>query len=321
MRWVTGADEFGVTIALVTLVLVVGLTHPNFFNTSNLLSVLQSASLVAIVAYGTVFLLAQREIDLSVGGVFAVSMLVAGVLMGHGMNPWLGLVVAPVTGMALSAVTAVVSNLFAIPVIIVSIGTLSLYGGLATVITSGQPLQNLPVHSSFFTRFGADLAGVPMSVLAALAVGVVLALTFSRTRFGVHVRSVGSNPDAARMSGISPERIKLLALMLSGALCGLAAMLDLAYLQNANASVGNGFELQVIAAAIIGGTAVSGGTGTVIGALLGASVVGVIASGLVYFSINPNWNDVVSGAVVLLAVSGDGLIRRRRRARQTRVAT
>jgi ribose transport system permease protein len=311
-----GFDELGVILALVVLALAVGLPYHDFLKSANLLSVFQSAAFVAIVAYGMVFLLAQGEIDLSVGGSYAVSLLITGKLMGSGMNPWLGLIVAPIIGALLSALNGVVANLFSIPVIIVSIGTLTMYGGVATVVTDGQALSNLPVTNSFFTKLGGNLAGVPAAVWVAVLVGVVLTLVFTRTRFGVHVRAVGSNRDAARLSGISPERVRILALLLTGALCGLAGVLTLAYAQNADASIGNGYELEVIAAAIIGGTAVTGGRGTVPGALLGALVVAVITSGLVFYAVNPNWNDVVSGAVVVIAVSADGLVRVRRARRR-----
>lgn len=320
VKYLVERDIVAVLIALVILILFIGLQHPDFLSANSLLAVFRSASFVAIAGYGMVFLLAQREIDLSIGGVFAVSLLLAGKMIGAGMNPWLSLVAGPLFGAVIAGATAVVANLTRLPVIIVSIGTVSLLTGVATVVTDGKPLANLPLESSFFVVLGENWAGMPVSVWAAIILAAILTFVLNRTSFGMQVRAVGSNPEASRLSGISNDRIRVYSLMLMGALTGVAGVLSLGYYQGADATIGNGFNLAVIAAAIIGGTAVSGGSGSVMGALLGALVVATINSGLVFFSINANWSDVVTGLVVLVAVGSDGLLRRRRRAKAGRGA-
>lgn len=321
VRRLFGREEAGITVVLLALVALIGGFHRNFFSHDALLGLIRSASFVALIAFGMVFLMAMTELDLSVGSVFGLSALVSAELMAHGMPPWLALVSGPLAGMGLEAVNAVVANTFGVPVIIVTLGTLTAFQGLATVITGSQAVSGLPLHSSFFTVLGGNIVGVPASVWVLLVLGAVLTVVFRRTPFGARVRAIGSNQAAARFSGIRVSRTRLQALLLLGALCGLSGVLALAYYQGADPSLGGGLELQVIAATIIGGTAVSGGTGTVPGALIGALVIVTISSGLVYFSVAPSWAGVVTGATIVVAVAADGLVRRRRAARLARAGS
>jgi ribose transport system permease protein len=320
MRRVIRQEEFGITAVLVVLVVVIGAFHPNSLTKSALLGTALAASFVALIAYGMVFLIAMTEIDLSVGSIFGFSALVCAELMSHGMNPWLALLVGPATGMALEAGNGFVANTFRIPVIIVTLGTLTLYAGLATVVSNSQAVTGLPLTSSFFSVLGGNLLGVPFSVWVVVVAGIVLTVVFRRTPFGARVRAIGSNQTAARFSGIRVNRTRLQVLVLVGALAGLAGVLSLAYQEGADPSLGTGLELQVIAATIIGGTAVTGGSGTVPGALVGALIISVINGGLVYFAVGPNWSGVVTGATVVVAVSADGVLRRRRAARLARAS-
>jgi ribose transport system permease protein len=320
MRRVIRQEEFGITAVLIVLVIVIGAFHPNSLTKSALLGTALAASFVALIAYGMVFLIAMTEIDLSVGSIFGFSALVCAELMAHGMSPWLALLVGPATGMALEAGNGFVANTFRIPVIIVTLGTLTLYAGLATVVSNSQAVTGLPLTSSFFSVLGGNLLGVPFSVWVVVVAGIVLTVVFRRTPFGARVRAIGSNPTAARFSGIRVNRTRIQVLVLVGALAGLAGVLSLAYQEGADPSLGTGLELQVIAATIIGGTAVTGGSGTVPGALVGALIISVINGGLVYFAVGPNWSGVVTGATVVIAVSADGVLRRRRAARLARAS-
>lgn len=312
MRRILGHEQFGILVVLVVLVGLIGGFHPNFLTADSLLGLVRSSAFVAIVAFGMVFLIAMRELDLSVGAIFGLSALVSAQLMADGMPPWLGLIVGPVFGALLGAVNAVVSNAFQIPVIIVTLGTLTLFRGVAVVATDSKAVQGIPLDDTFFQVVGNSVLGIPVSVIAVAIIGVALTVVFTRTPFGARVRAIGSNESAARFSGIRVNRTRMQVLVLVGALCGLSGVLSLAYFQGADATIGTGLELQVIAAAIIGGTAISGGTGSVPGALIGALVISAISSGLVYFSIGPTWSGVVTGGTVVVAVSADGYLRRRR---------
>ncbi|MEO8906683.1 MAG: ABC transporter permease [Microbacteriaceae bacterium] len=318
LRRILGHEQVGIVVVLVVIVGLIGAFHPNFLSANSLLGLVRSAAFVAIVAFGMVFLIAMRELDLSVGAIFGLSTLLSAQLMAAGMPGWLGLLAGPAIGVLLGAVNAYFSNTFQIPVIIVTLGTLTLFRGIAVVESGSQAVSGLPISDSFFTVMGNSIFGVPVSVIAVVLIGIILTVVFTRTPFGARVRAIGSNESAARFSGIRVGRTRTQVLMLVGGLCGLSGVLSLAYFQGADATVGTGLELQVIAAAIIGGTAISGGTGSVPGALVGALVIAAISSGLVYFSIGPSWSGVVTGATVLIAVSADGALRRRRALRLAR---
>lgn len=319
-RRLLSLDELGVGVALVALVLLIGVFQPAFLEPDVLFSLLRQAAFVAIVAYGMVFLLAMTEYDLSVGGIYAICIVACAELMANdGMNPWGAALIAIVVGAGLGSLNGALASFLHIPVIIITLGTLSAYRGLVTIISGGSSVAGLPIEDSFFTVLGDRWIGVPVAAWVVLLLGVVLTVVFTGTRFGAMVRAIGSNRDAAAFSGIPNGRIRLYALMLVGALAGISGVLSLAYFQGADPTVGTGFELQVIAAAIIGGTAVSGGSGTVPGALLGALVVAVINGGLIFFRVPSTWTNVVTGAVILIAVGLDSLIRRRRAERALRV--
>ncbi len=317
VRRVFAIDEIGPLLALIALIALIGAFHSEFLEKDVLLNTVRSAAFVAIAAYGMVYLLAMTEIDLSVGGIYALSIMLAAQWMSS-INPWLAAVLAIVVAVGLGAANGVLANVFRIPVIIITLGTLSMYRGLVQVVSDGKPATGIPLDSSFFTKLGENTLGIPTSAWVVVILGIVLTFVFKKTRFGAMVRATGSNHQAAEFSGIPTRRIRLYALMLTGGLAGLAGVLSLAYFQGADPTVGAGYELQVIAAAIIGGTAVSGGTGTVPGALIGALIVAVINSGLIFFSIDSNWTNFVTGAVIVVAVGSDALVRRRRAARALR---
>jgi ribose transport system permease protein len=317
LRRAFAIDEIGPLLALVALIALIGSFHSEFLEKDVLLNTLRSAAFVAITAYGMVFLLAMTEIDLSVGGIYAVSIMLAAKWMSS-INPWVAALLAIGIAIGLGAFNGVLANLFRIPVIIITLGTLSMFRGLVQVVSGGKPATGIPLDSSFFTKLGGNTLGIPTSAWIVIVLGAILTFVFKKTRFGAMVRATGSNHHAAEFSGIPTRRIRLYALMLTGGLAGLAGVLSLAYFQGADPTVGAGYELQVIAAAIIGGTAVSGGTGTVPGALIGALIVAVINSGLIFFSIDSNWTNFVTGAVIVIAVGSDALVRRRRAARALR---
>lgn len=320
LRRILSIDELGVLIALAALVLLIGSFHSEFLQRDVLLNTLRQAAFVAIPAYGMVFLLAMTEFDLSVGGIYAMGVVVCGLLMADGgMSPWLAAGIAILIGIGLGACNGIAANLFRVPVFIVTLGTLSAYRGLVSVISDDKPVEGLPIDASLY-KLGGNLLGLPVAGWVVVIAGIVLTIIFKSTRFGAMVRAIGSNRAAAEFSGIPAGRIRLYALMLIGGLAGVSAVLTLAFLQGAEPTVGTGLELQVIAAAIIGGTRVSGGSGTVPGALIGALIVAVINSGLVFFEVEALWQNVVTGSVILLAIGFDSVVRRRQERRALRDA-
>lgn len=315
-RWrLRMTEETGVLAALLMLVAVIGVFHPNFLEFHSLVSVLRDAAFVGLIAFGMVYLLSMQELDLSVGSIYGLSAVIAALLMRSGLNPWAAAALTLLLAAAMGALNAVVANAFRLPAIIVTLGTLSVYRGIDLLISNGEPVTGMPEDSSFFSVLGDDVAGVPASVWVLVLVGVALHVTYRWTRFGTLVRAVGSNRRAAEFAGIPVRRIHLMALTLTALLCGLAGVLSVAYYASADPNLGAGQEIVIIAAAIIGGTSLSGGSGTIPGALFGALLITVINAGLVYFGISANWGLLVTGLVIVAAVALDSSVRRRLLAR------
>ena len=263
------------------------------------------------------FLISMREIDLSVGSMFGLALVVAALFMQDGMNPWLAALLGILLGCAMGLLNAVLVQFIAIPAIVATLATLSMYRGLSQALSDGEQVTGLPAENSFFTFVGGDLAGLPVSVWVMIIVAIVLTVVLRFTPYGYRVRAIGSNPEAATFSGISIPRVRVQTLVLVGGLCGLSGMLGLAFFISGDPNIGTGFELQAIAAAVIGGTPLRGGSATVVGAVLGAILLSAVNSGLAYFDVPVNWSAFATGAVILAAVALDSLIRGRRRHRRT----
>lgn len=308
LRW----DGTGVLLAAVALVVVAGLVNPMFLHPASLLGVAQSAVYIGLIALGMTFLMAMRELDLSVGSTFGLSLTGAALLMQAGLDPWLAGIAGIVIGGLLGLNTALVVLIVRIPTIVATLATLLLYRGLALGLSNGQQVTGLPFDHPFFQILGGSVLGIPTSLLIVLVTIVVLVLVMHRTTFGFRVRAIGSNPEAANHAGIPISRTRTQVLILVGALAGLAGVLGLAFFSSGDPNIGAGFELQAIAAAIIGGTALRGGRACVIGAAIGAFLLATVTAAMAFLQVPANWNSFASGAVILAAVSIDGILRRRR---------
>jgi ribose/xylose/arabinose/galactoside ABC-type transport system permease subunit len=310
-RWLL-RDELGVVSVLIVLVIIVGAVHPAFLHKGNLLSTAQNAVYVGLMAAGMVFPLAMREVDLSVGGTYALSVVTGAVLMREGVNPWLALLLVLIGSALLGALNGLVTTVVNAPSFIVTLASALLFRGLALAIADGKQITDIPTNSSVFTVLGDSLWGAPTSLWIFLAAVVVLTVVFTKTRFGGQVRALGSNPDAAAFSGLSVARIRIQALAMSGLMAGLAGVLALAFFIAGDPTIGQGYELTAIAACIIGGTPLIGGRGSVPGAAVGVLILTVVAASLVFFGVPINWTTFATGAVILLAVALDSLLRRTR---------
>jgi ribose transport system permease protein len=312
-RSLLGQDYLGVLVAIVVLVLVIGAFYPRFLQFDQLMAILNQATYIGILACGMAFLLAMRELDLSVGSIYALTTLAAAMLVEAGLNSWLAALLALVAGGVLGLFNALLIQYFGLPSIVATLATLAMYRGLTLALSNGSQRLGPAVDDSFSKFISADVAGVPVTGIVLVVVAVVLTVVLRATPFGYRVRSIGSNPDAARFSGIPVNRVRMQAFVLIGVLGGLAGVLTIGYLGAADPNTGTGYELQAIAAAVIGGTSLAGGRATIVGSALGAILLGVVASGLAYFSVPINWNQFALGAVILGAVALDSLVRRRRR--------
>lgn len=304
-------EELGVLMVLVAMVAVVSAFHPEFLNITSVSSLLQQAAAYGIIAVGMVYLLVLRDVDLSVGNIMGLVAICCAELHVHGMNTWVAAGLALLIGAALGLFNGVISNAFKLPLIIVTLGTLSMFQGLALVITEGNPVAAPDTSSSFFRIFGGSIGQIPASVFVLAAVAAALWFAYRKSAFAFSVRAVGSNPEAAELSGYPTNRIRLYVVGGLGLLAGLTGVLSYAYFGSVDPSLGNGLMLQVIAAAVIGGTGLHGGRGSVPGAVLGALIISVITGALSQFGVSINWANFVTGAVIVAAVSIDSVIKRR----------
>jgi ribose transport system permease protein len=309
-------ESNSVLVATLALILFIGILHPNFLEWGQLKEVVQNAAYVGIIAAGMAFLISMREIDLSVGSMFGLTLIIAALFCQHGMNPWLAALLGIVLGCGMGLLNAVLVQFIGIPAIVATLATLSMFRGLAQALSDGQQVTGLPAQNSFFTFLGGDKLGLPVSVWVLILVVIVLTAVLRFTPYGYRVRAIGSNPEAATFSGISIARTRVQTLVLVGLLSGVAGMLGLAFFISGDPNIGSGFELQAIAAAVIGGTPLRGGSATVVGAVLGAILLSAVNSGLAYFNVPVNWSNFATGAVILTAVALDSLIRGRRALRR-----
>jgi ribose transport system permease protein len=317
VRAISSQDYIGVLIATVVLTLGIGLLHPNFLAFNQLMDILSQASFVAILACGMAFLLAMRELDLSAGSTYGLTSMCAALLIHMGMPSWFGAISGLVIGALLGLTNGLLIQIFRLPSIIATLATLSIYRGLVYALSNGLQVVSLPLTDPFAVFVGGSLLGVPTNVWVMLVIVALFTTVLHTTPFGYRVRAIGSNPEAAQFSGLPLRRVRLLAFVLMGVLGGLAGMLSLGYFGSSDPNLGVGYELLAIAAAVIGGTPLRGGKATIIGAALGAILLGVVNSGMAYFNVPINWTDFATGLVILLAVALDSTLRRARAARRS----
>jgi ribose transport system permease protein len=299
-------------VATLALVLVVGALHPQFLQPAQLVDIVRQAVFVGLLAAALSFLIAMREIDLSVDSSFALTLVAAALLIKSGWNPWLAALASLALGAALGAINATIVQYVRIPSLIATLATLSLFRGLVFALSGGTQVVGLPVAHLFFAVLGGSALGLPVSVWILLVLVAVLSILLYLTPYGYRVRQIGSNPAAAEFSGIPVARVRVQTFILCGVLAAVAGLLALAFFTSADPNIGSGLSLSAVAAAVIGGTPLSGGKATVAGAVIGAILLSVVTSGLVYFNIPANWSQFASGAVILTAVSLESLLRNRR---------
>ena len=306
-------EETGVIVALVALVVVVGLLRPNFLNPTTLFQQLSGAAFIGILALGMVFVVAIRDIDLSVGWMFNFAAVIGAKTMVAGLDPWLGAAVAVGFGALLGLVNGVLTVTLRIPVIIITLGTFSAFRGLSLVVNESRAVIPPDKTGTFFALFDVKLFGlIPSVAIAFVVLAVLLHLLLHHTRFGYRVQALGSNPDAARLAGIDTDRTRIMVLVLMGAIAGLTGAMFLGFREAIDPVTGGDYLLPVVAAVIIGGTPLSGGRGTIVGAVIGALIIQVITTGILFLGVDVKWSTFVTGAVIIVAVALDRLVRRQR---------
>ncbi len=302
LKSVVAAREAGLAGVLILLVIFLSWRSPYFLTEGNLVVVGRQASLALIIAVGLTFVIVSGAIDLSVGSTVAlVSILTGEFMVTMSMNPVLAAALALLCGLGVGLVNGVLVATWAIPSFVVTLGMLAVARGLALGITQGQTLSGLPAE--FLVLGQGSWAGVPIPVWIAAVVAVVAHLVLTRTRFGRNVFFVGSNEEAATLSGIPVRRTKILIFTIAAGLAALEAVIETARLSVGQPSAGNGYELVAIGAVVIGGASLFGGEGSILGTALGTMLLALIQNGLILLGISAYWQQVFSGVIIVAAVA------------------
>ncbi len=305
----------GMVVAIVLTGTIFTLINSTFADVENLTNIASQISFVGVLAVSMTFVLITGEIDLSVGSMVAVAAVVFGLVLERGVSIWAAVVLTLLAGCAMGAVNGALSIIVRVPTIIITLGMLSVYRGLADELANGYPVSNYPKTSAFWSLGDDRLFGrIPYDALVLLVFALVSGYVLRRTTTGLHVYAMGSDRRAAELAGLRINRIRMGALIFNGFAAGLAALLAVAQSQVADPNLGTGYELEAIAAVIIGGAKITGGSGTVLASVLGLLLIGMIQNGLVIVGVSIYLLIVVSGLVVIAAVAIDRFFTRRREA-------
>jgi rhamnose transport system permease protein len=299
--------EAGISLFILLMVAAVTLRAPSFLTADNFNDIFLNISILAIVALAQTMVIITHGIDLSVSSMIGlVAMMVAFVVK---QNPEMSIFLAIVLGMVLGAVLGMFNGLIItygnVPPIIATLGTLSIYRGLVFFYSQGTWINSFELPESFKLLSKGTPLGLPNMVIVAILVAISVYYFLNHTRTGRDIYAVGSNPEAAQFAGIRKQRIIFIVYLLSGVLCGLAAVLWASRFESAQTNTALGFELQTVAASVVGGVSISGGVGTVPGVLLGALLLGIIQNSLTLIRISPFWQLAAQGLLILIAVMSD----------------
>ncbi|MEK3935555.1 ABC transporter permease [Sporosarcina sp. FSL W7-1349] len=299
--WKTYQNILGLLGVLLLLIIVFSVIAPNFLTTSNFIDVLRQMSMISIIAIGMTMVIITAEIDLSVGSLVAASSAVLGFLaISMNFNIWIAMILTILLGGVSGYSIGFLRNRYGIPTFITSLGWLSVWRGIAYLITGGFPLSPFPEGFSFL---GSGFIGpIPFVVILMIFLYIIFYYVLVKTPFGRNVYAVGSNIKAAQLSGVPVAKVKTAVFVITGMLAALAGIILSSRLMSGNPTVANGWELDVIAAVIVGGTSLAGGRGSIIGTFLGALFIAVLSNGMVLLGVSPYLQLVVKGSIIVFAV-------------------
>lgn len=301
IKKITGFKEIGVIVPLAVLIIIFSCTSDIFLTTNNLLNITRQISIKGLLGIAMTFVIITGGIDLSVGSVIAFSSILTASAIKDYQLPVLA---AVVIGIAVGTLTGLVNGILIayvnMPAFITTMGTMTILRGLGYIYTQGYPIYDLPQG---FRAIGQGNIGIiPVSAVILVVVAILAFMILSKTVFGRHIYAVGGNIEAARMAGIRVKRVQLYVYMISGFISGIAAVVQGARVGSGLPTIGQGFEMDAIASVVIGGAAMAGGSGTILGTLLGSLILGVLDNGLSLLNVDSYVMNVISGVVVILAV-------------------
>jgi ribose transport system permease protein len=303
--------------SLVILIVGFSVASPNFFQASNLVAIMLATAVNGVLAVGVSFVIITGGIDLSIGTMMTfTAVMSAQVIVNWHLPVAVGILVAILTGIVCGGISGVMVAKLKLPPFIATLGMNMFTKGLSLIIAHSKPiyLTDAPVFSQIsmgsLLKFSEEFQ-IPNAVLIFFVVAVAASIVLNKTTFGRYTFAIGSNEEAVRLSGINTDRWKITDYAVSGAICGIAGILIASRLNSAQPALGQGYELDAIAAVVIGGTSMSGGEGTIIGTVIGAFIISTLTNGLRILSVPQEWQIVTTGIIIIFAVYLDILRRRK----------
>lgn len=293
--------NMGTILGLILLIAIVSISTPKFLTGSNILNLLKSNSVNAIICCGMLLAILMGQIDISVGSTVGLTGVIGAYMITNLNAPvWAAVLCCLAVGAAVGLVNGTAVSYLKVPAFVATLGTMSIGRGLTEIISGGVTIR---VRNDAYTALGnTSFHGVSIIILYAALILVLTWVLLNRTRFGYYIYALGGNPTAAQYSGVNVKKYNMLPYVFTGLLCGVGGIVWSARLGSAAATLGTGFEMDAIAAVVIGGTSMSGGVGTVGGTFIGILIIGVITNGLNLMGINSFWQDVFKGIIILVAV-------------------
>lgn len=296
-------SELTTVIALIILMTVITIINSNFLTANNLLNLLLQVTSNALIAFGMTFVILTGGIDLSVGSILALSSALTAGLLGSGMPVTLAILISLILGCILGMMNGLLISYGKLAPFIVTLATMTIFRGATLVYTNGNPITKGLSDSFLFQFLGQGyIVGIPFPVIIMFIVFIVLYVLLHKTAFGKSVYAIGGNEKAAYISGVKLNKVKIIIYSISGIMASISGLIITSRLSSAQPTAGVSYEMDAIAAVVLGGTSLSGGKGRILGTLIGALIIGVLNNGLNIIGVSAFWQQVVKGVVILIAV-------------------
>ena len=295
-------QKLGPFIALLVIAVGLSIVSPDFLRVDNLLNVMRQSSINALIAFGMTLVILLGGIDLSAGSVLALSSVIIASLLQSGTPPVVATLAGIVAGGLMGLVNGLIISKGKVAPFIATLGTMTVLPGLALVMSNGSPISDF--NSDFFSMLGGGYVArlIPIPVVLMLIVFGIFWFVLKKTVFGRHVYATGGNAESAKLSGVKVDRVQLWVYTISGVMAAIAGVVLTSRLNSAQPTAGTGYELDAIAAVVLGGTSLTGGRGWIFGTLVGALLIGVLNNGLNLLDVSSFYQQVIKGSVILLAV-------------------
>lgn len=305
-------DKLGINIArlgpligLILIIILLSFLSENFFTLNNILNLLRQISINALIAFGMTFVILTAGIDLSVGSMLALGSALTAGMITSGMDPILAIFLGLLLGLLLGAMNGIIITKGKVAPFIATLATMTIFRGATLVYTEGKPITGLSDSTAFEMIGKGYFFWIPVPVIIMIIVFVILFFLLNNTVFGKRVYAVGGNEEAATLSGVKTDNVKIWVYAITGMLSVLAGIILMSRLNSAQPTAGTMYELDAIAAVVIGGTSLMGGRGRITGTLIGCLIIGVISNGLNLLNVSSFYQQIVKGAVILFAVMLD----------------